>query len=117
VDAVIKMSNQKRVTTMSIRITGQSPTQYMSINSDSPKLRNTPAPDRGTEVLAGTDTNLSERAKFLSQLASHIASLPIVDEDKVSALKNKIENGKYISDYLTVAETMIKSEQEINYTS
>ena len=61
------------------------------------------------EVRSEQDTivNLSRASKEAQQIKEIISAEPAVREDKVSALKERIESGKYIIDHDGVADKLV----------
>lgn len=67
--------------------------------------------EQKTEGTQGTEqdtiVNISEASQKAQEIKEIIASEPDIREDKVSALKEKIESGKYTIDYDRVADKMV----------
>jgi flagellar biosynthesis anti-sigma factor FlgM len=58
--------------------------------------------------------DISSYATYLNDLAQIIETLPIVDENRVQEIKEKIDSGNYTVNYNLVAEKLIKDEQAIH---
>lgn len=58
---------------------------------------------------SGQDTivNLSQTSKEAQQIKEIISSEPDIREDKIAALKEKIESGKYTVDHNRVADKLV----------
>jgi len=97
---------------MPIHISRHSSAQYNNINRD---INNTT--DQTVKAQKSTDKSpirLSSESKFLSSLEQHISALPIVNEHKVEEVKKKLENNDYTINYSSLAERIIKIENEIH---
>ena len=63
---------------------------------------------------ASSDTvELTSSAKLLERLDKTLAALPVVDSNRVAAVKEAIENGDYEIDADAIADAMIRLEQSL----
>ena len=63
---------------------------------------------------AGSETvSLTDTAAKLQKIANEVESLPVVDADRVDAIKSAIENGEYEVRPERVAEKMIALERDL----
>lgn len=63
---------------------------------------------------ASSDTvELTSSAKLLERLDKTLAALPVVDSNRVAAVKQAIENGDYEIDADAIADAMIRLEQSL----
>jgi negative regulator of flagellin synthesis FlgM len=63
---------------------------------------------------ATNDTvELTSSAKLLERLDKTLASLPVVDSNRVAAVKAAIENGDYEIDAAAIADAMLRFEQSL----
>jgi len=93
-------------------------TNHISENQQSKKVvaenRQNPAPT-GNQSSSGSDTvNITGAASQLHALEQHISSLPVVDIQRVDAVKRQISNGTFEINPPRIAEKMIQIESAIN---
>lgn len=78
------------------------------------KQQNTPAASGIASNIANDTVNLTGTASQLRALEQQIASLPVVDVQRVESIKQEISNGSYQIDPPRIAEKMIQIESAIN---
>ena len=61
-------------------------------------------------VAANDTVELTSSAKLLERLDKTLASMPVVDNDRVAAVKAAIENGDYQIDADAIADAMLRFE-------
>ena len=66
-----------------------------------------------TAVSTNDTVELTSSAKLLERLDKTLASLPVVDSNRVAEIKTAIENGDYEIDADAVADAMIRFEQSL----
>lgn len=73
------------------------------------------APDkRAASPATATDTvNLTSSAKLLERLDKTLASLPVVNAERVAEIKTAIENGDYEIDADAIADAMIRLDRSL----
>lgn len=68
-------------------------------------------------VRGGSDSsdtvNLTSGAKLLERVEKTLAELPAIDSANVAAVRTSIENGDYVIDADKIAETLLRSDQEL----
>lgn len=69
---------------------------------------NAPAPGVGDSV------SLTDAAAQLRRIEASLADLPEVDNDKVAAIRQSIENGSYQVDAARVADSLLQVESALN---
>ena len=74
--------------------------------SDQQRAERKEGPEQDTIV------NLSQASKEAQQIKEAISSEPDVREDKVSALKEKVESGKYTIDHDRVADKLVDASMD-----
>lgn len=75
---------------------------------------NKSAAESQTQAAPSRDTvSLTPQAQKLKDLESRISSLPEVDTDRVSAIKDAIANGTYEIDANRIAEKMMQFERSL----
>lgn len=62
---------------------------------------------------AGDTVHLTQSALLMGKLEEKLAAVPVVDAERVAALKAAISSGSYAVDAAAVAERMIRSEREL----
>ncbi len=79
------------------------------------KVQGNVAPTGAPSTTAATDTvTLTSAASQLRSLEQQLTSLPIVDIQRVDAIKRDIANGAYEIQPTRIAEKMIQMEMVIN---
>lgn len=63
-----------------------------------------------TRVAANDTVELTSSAKLLERLDKSLASIPVVDTERVAAVKTQIENGDYQIDADAIADAMLRFE-------
>jgi negative regulator of flagellin synthesis FlgM len=105
---------------MTEKINGQGfrPTDTVSTRrSDAAKAANgqeqsaTAAP--GKAGAAGDTVSLTQSGLLMSKLEEIVQRTPIVDQERVAALKDAIASGKYAIDDQRVADRMLRLEREL----
>lgn len=76
---------------------------------DAVGTENQPPLENNTEA-AGDSFELSAQAQLLSQLEAQISDLPEVDQDRVDALRDAINNGQFDIDSSRLAQNIIDFE-------
>jgi negative regulator of flagellin synthesis FlgM len=71
------------------------------------------APQTGTGAPAGDSVTLTNSARTLQKLGEAIAASPVVDGNRVEAVKNQIAQNTYKVDALKVAAKLLASDQEL----
>jgi negative regulator of flagellin synthesis FlgM len=105
---------------MTERINGQGfrPTDTAGTRrTDSAKSADKSAPAEtsatGTHKASGDTVNLTRSAVLLSKLEELVHSLPVVDADRVRAIKEELASGSYAIDEQAVADKMIRFDREL----
>lgn len=62
----------------------------------------------------GDSVNLTDTAEQLRRIEASLADLPEVDNDKVAAIRQSIENGSYQVDAARVADSLLQFESALN---
>jgi negative regulator of flagellin synthesis FlgM len=62
----------------------------------------------------GDSVNLTDTAGQLRRIEASLADLPEVDNDKVAAIRQSIENGSYQVDAARVADNLLQFESALN---
>jgi negative regulator of flagellin synthesis FlgM len=95
-----------RITTL---VTGSNG-QGTAVNK--PQGKDAPAAQDAT---SGKDkVSLSDTAAQLRNLQDQLASQPVVDRQRVAAVRNAIDNGTFAVDSLRIADKLISLEQALN---
>lgn len=76
---------------------------------DSVGADNQPSPEATSEA-AGDNIELSAQAQLLSQLEAQISRLPEVDQERVDALRDAINSGRFEIDSFSLAQDIINFE-------
>jgi len=97
---------------MPINITGQTSSQYTNVSNENNNTKT--SINNKQEPIYTNNVTLSENSRFLSRLEQHIESLPVIDENRVHEIKEKIKHNDYDTNYLFLAEKIIKIEYEIH---
>ncbi|MEL6448192.1 MAG: flagellar biosynthesis anti-sigma factor FlgM [Pseudomonadota bacterium] len=72
-----------------------------------------PAAERGGERPAGNETvALTDGARLLERVEGQLAETPVVDVQKVEAVKAEIADGSYQVDDRVIAEKLVQSDRE-----
>ena len=71
--------------------------------------------DRRKTETTGTPSNIdvSETARTLAALESHIGTLPVVNESRVEAVRRAMDEGRYHVDPQRVADKMLRFEVDL----
>ena len=78
------------------------------------KEAQTAAGDASKAQTSATDTvSLTGQARRLQELETEIAAQPVVDSQRVNAVRNAIENGSFTVNPTRIAEKMLSLEQAI----
>jgi negative regulator of flagellin synthesis FlgM len=78
------------------------------------RVRDATSEGRKTET-TGTASNIdvSDTARTLAALESHIGTLPIVNESRVDAVRRAVDDGRYHVDPQRVADKMMRFEVDL----
>ena len=78
------------------------------------RVRDTTSEGKKTET-TGTASNIdvSDTARTLAALESHIGTLPIVNESRVDAVRRAVDDGRYHVDPQRVADKMLRFEVDL----
>ena len=78
------------------------------------RARDATSEGRKTET-TGTVSNIdvSDTARTLAALESHIGSLPVVNESRVDAVRRAMDEGRYHVDPQRVADKMLRFEVDL----
>ena len=87
----------------------QAQTPATGTHTDTQKSPNTPASATSTDQVS-----LTPAAQKLQELAKTVASEPVVDTNRVNAVKEAIINGRFEVDAETIAEKLTSLEKALN---
>ncbi|MDH5545550.1 MAG: flagellar biosynthesis anti-sigma factor FlgM [Gammaproteobacteria bacterium] len=73
-----------------------------------------PAPVAATPVQEGDTVNLTSTASQLRALEQQLSTQPVIDTQRVAAIRNDIQTGQYQINPARVADKMIQLESLIN---
>ncbi|HEU4780102.1 MAG TPA: flagellar biosynthesis anti-sigma factor FlgM [Steroidobacteraceae bacterium] len=78
------------------------------------RVRDATSEGRKTET-TGTPSNVdvSDTARTLAALESHIGNLPVVNESRVDAVRRAVDDGRYHVDPQRVADKMLRFEVDL----
>jgi negative regulator of flagellin synthesis FlgM len=78
------------------------------------RVRNSTSEGAKSET-AGAVSNIdvSDTARTLAALESHISSLPVVNESRVDAVRRAVDDGRYHVDPQRVADKMLRFEVDL----
>ena len=78
------------------------------------RVRNSTADGAKAET-AGAPSNIdiSDTARTLAALESHIGTLPVVNESRVDAVRRAVDDGRYHVDPQRVADKMMRFEVDL----
>jgi negative regulator of flagellin synthesis FlgM len=62
---------------------------------------------------ATSNINVSDTARTLAALESHIGTLPVVNESRVDAVRRAVDDGRYHVDPQRVADKMMRFEVDL----
>ena len=62
---------------------------------------------------APSNINVSDTARTLAALESHIGTLPVVNESRVDAVRRAVDDGRYHVDPQRVADKMMRFEGDL----
>lgn len=81
----------------------------------SPVNRRTDGPGEtaGVPAESGTDVHLTGAARGLTALERTVRALPVVDETRVAAVKEKLRNSSYSVDPQRVADRLLRLESDL----
>lgn len=69
----------------------------------------------GAALAGATDSvSLTDTAAQLRRIEASLADLPEVDNDKVAAIRQSIENGSYQVDASRIADSLLQIESSLN---
>jgi negative regulator of flagellin synthesis FlgM len=66
-----------------------------------------------TPTSAADTVNLSDTAQKLNELQERLSAVPVVDGQRVEAIRTAVENGSYQIDPMRVAEKLMKYEEQL----
>ena len=101
---------------MSTKITGYgTPSTVVTGSSRTPGVERVAgdAPQGGPAAPAGDSVTLTNSARTLQRLGDAIAASPVVDGNRVEAVKSQIAQNTYKVDSLKVAAKLLASDQEL----
>jgi negative regulator of flagellin synthesis FlgM len=88
-----------------VQVGGSSPTS---------RVRDTTSEGRKTETTgSASNIDVSDTARTLAALESHIGTLPVVNESRVDAVRRAMDEGKYHIDPQRVADKMMRFEVDL----
>jgi negative regulator of flagellin synthesis FlgM len=78
------------------------------------RVRDTTSEGRKAET-TGSSANIdvSDTARTLAALESHIGTLPVVNESRVDAVRRAVDDGRYHVDPQRVADKMMRFEVDL----
>lgn len=74
-------------------------------------------PSPGTPTAADADVHLTGAARGLAAIEESLRALPAVDEARVAAVKERIQNGSYEVDPQRVADRLLRLEGDLQRAS
>ena len=79
------------------------------------RVRSSTSEGAKSETTAGAVSNIdvSDTARTLAALESHISSLPVVNESRVDAVRRAVDDGRYHVDPQRVADKMMRFEVDL----
>jgi negative regulator of flagellin synthesis FlgM len=81
-------------------------------SSNAPK-RHEQAPERASGPDAGSNVQLTNASRSLAALEQSLQSLPAIDEQRVAAVKRRLESGEYQINPQRVADKLLHMENEL----
>ena len=78
------------------------------------KVRNATSEGAKSETTgAASNIDVSDTARTLAALESHIGTLPVVNESRVDAVRRAVDDGRYHVDPQRVADKMMRFESDL----
>ena len=78
------------------------------------KVRNATSESAKSETTsAASNIDISDTARTLAALESHIGMLPVVNESRVDAVRRAVDDGRYHVDPQRVADKMLRFEVDL----
>jgi len=101
---------------MSINIKGATgkPSSQSSLNKTSKNSNGSKTNAQATSASQADSVDLTDAATELQKIEQSLAALPVVDQARVQAISESIEQGEYKVNEEKIAERMIKSETPLN---
>jgi len=78
-----------------------------------PASREGKSPAAGGEVATGDTVNITASGLLMSKLEEIVQRTPVVDADRVAAIKDAIASGNYQVDDQRVADRLLKFERDV----
>lgn len=97
-----------------LKISNHAEKARINRNNDTSRATQTEQPAAQTGVTSASEAdrvNVSERAATINRLAARASELPDVRQEKVEALRERIESGSYNPSADDIAEAILKDEQ------
>ena len=69
---------------------------------------------RATDASTGDTVNLTRSGVLLQKLEEALASTPVVDADRVSAIRDAVTSGRYQVDAAAIADQIIRLDRELS---
>ncbi|GFM37790.1 flagellar biosynthesis anti-sigma factor FlgM [Desulfovibrio psychrotolerans] len=92
---------------------GLDPYQAQLDKADAAKARKAKSGESGKSAAEGDRVSVSDEARLRTEAYRTALSTPDVRQEKVNAIKAKVDAGEYIVDSQKVAEKLIKEEVEL----
>jgi negative regulator of flagellin synthesis FlgM len=77
------------------------------------RVRNSTSEGAKSESAAASNIDVSDTARTLAALESHIGTLPVVNESRVDAVRRAVDDGRYHVDPQRVADKMLRFEVDL----
>lgn len=87
----------------------------VQVGGSAPVARTRDAASEGkkAETTGASNIDVSDTARTLAALESHIGSLPVVNESRVDAVRRALDEGRYHVDPQRVADKMMRFEVDL----
>jgi negative regulator of flagellin synthesis FlgM len=73
-----------------------------------------PAASGGSQASTGDTVNITRSGVLLQKLEETLASVPVVDAERVSAIRDAIKSGSYQIDAAAIADQIIRLDRELS---
>ena len=83
---------------------------HLQLTSSSPKKKTDSSQPASDDVLSISDTSISDTSIILTNAETAALSTPDIDEAKVEAIKQAIQNGEMSINYEQLAQKMLEFE-------
>lgn len=98
---------------MTNKINGLNSVSATVTSGDAPRRSKDAAAGSGSDTAQTANVEITQRARALASLEAALAQAPVVDEQRVAAIRSEISDGRYSVDSAKVAEQILRFDADL----